>query len=129
MTESPTVRRLELVLQMTDAPPEGQPQRQMSKAEERNRDLAAHPEKAVLYIWLLLGVGLFQRFVMPAIATDGIVIVSAPLVILVLIGPAFIAGVVFYYNKKLTALGKAVILGSAAVITVFGMYLLVWSFN
>ena len=96
----------------------------MSKGEASRRKLAAHPEKALFQIWLLLVLGLVQRFLPPS---DGILVIYVPLVLLVLAGPAYLAGVVLYYNKNLKDQGKAWLIGSAALVTIFGLYLFFWA--
>ena len=43
--------------------------------------------------------------------------------------PAVLAGTTLYYNKRLTDAGRAVLIGSAAVTTAFGIYLLIWAMS
>lgn len=111
---------------MNDETTQGQPGGQRPLTS--NQKLAQQPEKALLYIWLLLIFGLVQRFVMPALAgPGGVLIIAVPLVLLVLVGPSLLAGVVLYHNKKITDKGKAWFIGSAALVTIFGIYLFAWA--
>jgi hypothetical protein len=96
--------------------------------KSKAQTLAGQPEKALFCIWGLLAFGLLQRIAMPAIAGNGgIIIVSAPLVLCVMVAPAYLAAVVFRYNKGLTASGKAMLGISAVATTVFGAYLFAWA--
>ena len=61
------------------------------------------------------------------LATGGIMVISGTAVLLVLIGPAVLAGTTLYYNKNLKEAGRALLIGSAAVTTAFGIYLLAWA--
>src|SRR5260221_11736419 len=89
--------------------------------KSKAQTLAGQPEKALFYIWGLLAFGLLQRIAMPAIAGNGgIIIVSAPLVLCVMVAPAYLAAVVFRDNKGPTASGKAVLGSTPAGSTVFG---------
>ena len=88
---------------------------------------AQHPEKALFRIWGLLALGIAIRVITPMLATGGIMVISGTAVLATLILPAVLAGTTLYYNKKLTDAGRAVLIGSAAVTTAFGIYLLIWA--
>jgi hypothetical protein len=88
---------------------------------------AMHPEKALFQIWALLALGIVIRVITPMLATGGIMVISGTAVLLVLIGPAVLAGTTLYYNKNLKDAGRALLIGSAAVTTAFGIYLLAWA--
>ena len=88
---------------------------------------AMHPEKALFQIWALLGIGIFVRVITPLVAGNGIMIIPGFAVLAVMILPAVLAGTTLYYNKKIKDTGKAWLLGSAALATGFGIYLLAWA--
>jgi hypothetical protein len=88
---------------------------------------AMHPEKALFQIWALLALGIVIRVITPMLATGGIMVISGTAVLLILIGPAVLAGTTLYYNKNLKDAGRALLIGSAAVTTAFGIYLLAWA--
>jgi hypothetical protein len=88
---------------------------------------AQRPEKALFRIWGLLALGLAVRVISPMLATGGIMIISGPAVLMTLMLPAVLAGTTWHYNKRLKDSGKAWLIGSAAVTTAFGFYLLIWA--
>ena len=54
-------------------------------------------------------------------------VISGTAVLGVLIYPVILAGVTLYYSKTITDMGRALVIGSAAVTTIFGIYLLTWA--
>jgi hypothetical protein len=88
---------------------------------------AQHPEKALFRIWGLLALGIAIRVITPMLATGGIMVISGTAVLATLILPAVLAGTTLYHNKRLTDAGRAALIGSAAVTTVFGIYLIAWA--
>lgn len=104
------------------APAQGQPDHANKWAQS-----AMHPEKVLFQIWSLLAIGIFIRVISPMFATNGIMIINGPAVLLVLVLPAVLAGTTVYYNKNLKDAGRAWLIGSAAVTTAFGIYLLAWA--
>ena len=92
--------------------------------------LAQRPGKVLAYIWMLLAFGIFQRVVIPAAAgSGGVVLIAGTLVLLVIAGPPLLAGSTLYYNRTLSEGWKAGLIGSAAVTTIFGIYLLAWALS
>ena len=88
---------------------------------------AMHPEKVLLQIWGLLALGIAIRVISPMLATGGVIFISGTAVLTVLVLPALLAGTTLYYNKRLADAGRGWLIGSAAVTTVFGIYLLAWA--
>ena len=114
-----------------DARAEAQPPQdpaQPRKAGPANKwaQNAMHPEKVLLQIWSLLAIGIFVRVITPLFAS-GIMIIPGTAVLAVLVLPALLAGTTLYYNKKIKDAGKAWLIGSAALTTAFGIYLLAWA--
>jgi predicted lipid-binding transport protein (Tim44 family) len=88
---------------------------------------AMHPEKILFQIWGLLALGIAIRVIIPMFATGGIMVIPGFAVLTVLVLPALLAGTTVYYNKNLKDAGRAWLIGSAAVTTAFGIYLLAWA--
>lgn len=113
---------------MSDVTQSPAPQTPMSKRERNDRKLAEKPEKVLFYIWMLFALGLVQRFVFPALAgSSGLLVIMPFLVLLVLAGPAYLTWIVLHYNKKVAGQGKVWLIGSAAFVTIFGLYLFAWA--
>jgi hypothetical protein len=112
----------------TDAQPPQDPA-QPRKAAPANKwaQNAMHPEKVLLQIWAMLALGIAVRVITPMLAAGGIMVISGTAVLTVLVLPALLAGTTLYYNKALKDAGRAWLIGSAAVTTVFGIYLLDWA--
>ena len=99
---------------------------QQSQGTNAWRQLASQPEKVLAYTWLLFLAGLFQRIVLPLIGS-GVLVIAPLLVLAVAILPALMTGTTLYYNKTLTDKGKAWLISSAAIVSLFGVYLFIWA--
>jgi hypothetical protein len=108
-------------------PPQGPAQPRKTAPANKWTQNAMHPEKVLFQIWGLLVLGIAIRVITPMLASGGIMVISGTAVLTVLVLPALLAGTTLYYNKMLKEAGKAWLIGSAAVTTVFGIYLLAWA--
>ena len=122
----------EFIQEKHDARAEAQPPQdaaQPRKAAPANKwaQNAMQLEKVLFQIWGLLVLGIAIRVITPMLASGGIMVISGTAVLTVLVLPALLAGTTLYYNKMLKEAGNAWLIGSAAVTTAFGIYLLIWA--
>jgi hypothetical protein len=110
-------------------PPQDQAQPRKAAPASKWQELAQRPEKVLFQIWVLLALGIVIRVITPMLASGGIMVISGTAVLGVLIYPVILAGVTLYYSKTITDMGRALVIGSAAVTTIFGIYLLIWAMS
>ena len=115
--------------QVAAQPPQDPAQPRKAAPANKWAQDAMHPEKALFRIWGLVAIGIAIRVIMPLIAGNGIMIIPGFAVLAIVFLPGLMVGTTLYYNKNIKDAGKAWLLGSAALATGFGIYLLAWAMS